>query len=92
MSPLTDLNTQHLQKIHFFVIVLCIQINQGCSYGNNFFSLYRFVEALKQQLKEKMDKRGVELPPLCCCGMTLWDTNPDTCANNCVFYRNPKGV
>lgn len=39
-----------------------------------------------------MDKRGVELPPLCCCGMTLWDTNPDTCANNCVFYRNPKGV
>lgn len=51
----------------------------------------RFVEALKQQLKEKMDKRGVELPPLCCCGMTLWDTNPDTCANNCVFYRNPKG-
>ncbi|XP_062566864.1 golgin subfamily A member 6-like protein 22 [Saccostrea cucullata] len=51
----------------------------------------RFVEALKQQLKEKMDKRGVELPPLCCCGMTLWDTNPDTCANNCVFYRNPRG-
>ncbi|XP_048746329.2 caldesmon-like [Ostrea edulis] len=51
----------------------------------------RFVEALKQQLKEKMDKRGVELPPLCCCGMTLWDTSPDTCANNCVYYRNPRG-
>jgi coiled-coil domain-containing protein 15 len=28
---------------------------------------------------------------LCCCGETLWETNPDTCANNCVFYRNHRG-
>ena len=28
---------------------------------------------------------------MCCCGETLWDTNPDTCANNCVFYRNHRG-
>ncbi|KAK3095448.1 hypothetical protein FSP39_014789 [Pinctada imbricata] len=51
----------------------------------------RFLEALKHQLKDKMDKKGVELAPLCCCGTSVWDTNPETCANNCVFYRNPKG-
>ena len=30
--------------------------------------------------------------PLCSCGATIWDTNPNTCANNCIFYKNPKGV
>ena len=48
----------------------------------------RFVEALKHQLKEKTGIKGKRLPALCCCGETLWETNPDTCANNCVFYRN----
>lgn len=42
-------------------------------------------------MKEKMDQQGVALPPLCPCGVTAWDCNPDTCANNCVFYKNPKG-
>ncbi|XP_067682101.1 coiled-coil domain-containing protein 15-like [Haliotis asinina] len=50
----------------------------------------RYVEALRQNLREKIVKKGVQLPPLCCCGDTLWDTNPDTCANNCFFYKNPK--
>lgn len=51
----------------------------------------RFVEALRQQLRERIQIRNIELPPLCCCGETIWDTNPETCANNCVFYKNHRG-
>ncbi|MBN3315357.1 CCD15 protein, partial [Atractosteus spatula] len=50
----------------------------------------RFMEALRAQMSEKMKLEKAELPPLCCCGDGFWDTHPDTCANNCVFYRNPK--
>lgn len=56
----------------------------------NYFD--RFVEALKHQLKVKVGNKGKQLPALCCCGETLWETNPDTCANNCVFYRNHRGI
>ncbi|XP_064618323.1 coiled-coil domain-containing protein 15-like [Liolophura sinensis] len=51
----------------------------------------RYLDALKYRLRERIKDREIELPALCCCGNTLWDTNPDTCANNCVFYKNPKG-
>ncbi|XP_018420484.1 PREDICTED: coiled-coil domain-containing protein 15 isoform X1 [Nanorana parkeri] len=50
----------------------------------------RYVEALRAQMKDKMLLHNVELPPLCCCGSDFWDAHPDTCANNCIFYRNPK--
>ncbi|KAB5522633.1 hypothetical protein PHYPO_G00161750 [Pangasianodon hypophthalmus] len=50
----------------------------------------RYVEALRAQIKEKLEQEKVELPPLCCCGEGFWDSHPDTCANNCVFYNNPK--
>ncbi|CAH1796040.1 unnamed protein product [Owenia fusiformis] len=50
----------------------------------------RYVQALKTNLKEKMERRNLTLPALCCCGQDIWDTDPNTCANNCVFYRNPK--
>ncbi|KAM4702941.1 coiled-coil domain-containing protein 15 [Rhinophrynus dorsalis] len=50
----------------------------------------RYVEALRAQMKEKIRLHKVELPPLCCCGSDFWDAHPDTCANNCVFYKNPK--
>ena len=50
----------------------------------------RYIEALRANLKEKVLNRNIVLPPLCSCGPTIWDTNPDTCANNCVFYKNPK--
>lgn len=48
----------------------------------------RYLDALKHNLKEKVSRRGVSLPALCACGDSLWETNPDTCANNCFFYRN----
>ncbi|XP_016373827.1 coiled-coil domain-containing protein 15-like [Sinocyclocheilus rhinocerous] len=40
--------------------------------------------------KAVMEKDKTELPPLCCCGDSFWDSHPDTCANNCIFYKNPK--
>ncbi|KAG7217216.1 hypothetical protein INR49_027760 [Caranx melampygus] len=50
----------------------------------------RFIEALRAQMKERLSQEKLELPPLCCCGSSFWDSHPDTCANNCVFYNNPK--
>ncbi|XP_072282233.1 coiled-coil domain-containing protein 15 [Pyxicephalus adspersus] len=50
----------------------------------------RYVEALRAQMKDKMLLHNIELPPLCCCGSDFWDAHPDTCANNCIFYKNPK--
>jgi len=52
---------------------------------------FRFVQALRRNLKEKMESQRLDIPQLCACGPTVWDTNPDTCANNCVYYKNPKG-
>lgn len=48
----------------------------------------RYVEALRAQIQEKMRLHNITLPPLCCCGPDFWDAHPDTCANNCIFYKN----
>ncbi|XP_073513464.1 coiled-coil domain-containing protein 15 [Phyllobates terribilis] len=50
----------------------------------------RYIEALRAQMKDKLLLHNIKLPPLCCCGSDFWDTHPDTCANNCIFYKNPK--
>lgn len=50
----------------------------------------RYIEALRAQMKERIAQEKVELPPLCCCADGFWDSHPDTCANNCTFYNNPK--
>ncbi|XP_066837387.1 coiled-coil domain-containing protein 15 [Anser cygnoides] len=50
----------------------------------------RYVEALRAQVKEKMKLYNIELPPLCSCSSDFWESHPDTCANNCVFYKNHK--
>lgn len=51
----------------------------------------RFIGALQARLREKLITKQSAIPPLCSCGTSVWDTNPSTCANNCPFYRNPKG-
>ncbi|XP_044524920.1 coiled-coil domain-containing protein 15 [Gracilinanus agilis] len=48
----------------------------------------RYIEALRAQIQEKMRLYNIDLPPLCCCGSDFWDAHPDTCANNCIFYKN----
>ncbi|XP_078521830.1 coiled-coil domain-containing protein 15 [Lissotriton helveticus] len=50
----------------------------------------RYIDALRAQTREKIQQHNIELPPLCCCGTDFWDSHPDTCANNCSFYRNHK--
>ncbi|XP_072342852.1 uncharacterized protein ccdc15 isoform X1 [Scyliorhinus torazame] len=50
----------------------------------------RYVEALRAQMMEKIKLQNTDLPPLCCCGTDFWDSHPDKCANNCVFYKNSK--
>ncbi|RLV98099.1 hypothetical protein DV515_00011090 [Chloebia gouldiae] len=50
----------------------------------------RYVEALRAQMREKVKLCNIDLPPLCSCGSDFWDSHPDTCANNCIFYRNHK--
>ncbi|XP_021107580.1 coiled-coil domain-containing protein 15 isoform X1 [Heterocephalus glaber] len=50
----------------------------------------RYVEALRVHVQEKMKLYNITLPPLCFCGPDFWDAHPDTCANNCIFYKNHK--
>ncbi|XP_068028398.1 coiled-coil domain-containing protein 15 [Anomalospiza imberbis] len=50
----------------------------------------RYVEALRAQMREKVKLCNIDLPPLCSCGSDFWDSHPDTCANNCIFYKNHK--
>ncbi|XP_038065374.1 trichohyalin-like [Patiria miniata] len=50
----------------------------------------RYIRALKAMMREKIEQMGLEVPPLCACGPSVWDANPETCANNCLFYKNPK--
>ena len=52
----------------------------------------RYIAALRERLRERMRHRQATVPPLCSCGTSVWDTNSDTCANNCIFYRNSRGV
>ncbi|XP_053853060.1 coiled-coil domain-containing protein 15 isoform X2 [Vidua macroura] len=50
----------------------------------------RYVEALRAQMRDKVKLCNIDLPPLCSCGSDFWDSHPDTCANNCIFYKNHK--
>uniref|UniRef100_A0A8D0G812 Uncharacterized protein n=1 Tax=Sphenodon punctatus TaxID=8508 RepID=A0A8D0G812_SPHPU len=50
----------------------------------------RYIEALRAQMREKIKLYNIDLPPLCCCGSDFWDSHADTCANNCMFYKNHK--
>jgi len=48
----------------------------------------RFATALKATIQEKIEQSGIELPPLCMCSESFWDSDPMHCANNCIFYKN----
>lgn len=52
----------------------------------------RYVEALRARLRERLFGRHAHVPPLCSCVSSLWETDPQSCANNCPFYKNPKGI
>ena len=50
--------------------------------------MYRYMEALRKVAKERIKFCNVSIPPLCSCGPSFWDSHPDNCANNCIFYKN----
>lgn len=50
----------------------------------------RYIAALRERLRQRLTHKQATIPPLCSCGTSVWDTNPDTCANNCIFYRNSR--
>ncbi|XP_077360904.1 coiled-coil domain-containing protein 15 [Festucalex cinctus] len=50
----------------------------------------RYIDALRSQVRDRMADKKSDLPPLCCCASSFWESHPDTCANNCVFHNNPK--
>ncbi len=58
-------------------------------------NLERYIKNLKQLLKEKAGQFRLDLPLLCQCNMNsnlaVWDIDWNKCANNCLFYKNPKG-
>jgi hypothetical protein len=58
-------------------------------------TLERYIRYLKQLLKEKATQFKIELPLLCQCNFNnqneIWDIDWSKCANNCLFYKNPKG-
>jgi len=51
----------------------------------------RYMSALKAQLQEKVERKKVTVSPLCVCADTIWETDPDSCANNCIFHKNSQG-
>jgi len=51
--------------------------------------LERYIRALKTTLRERCSKRGINIPTLCSCHLTIWDADPMKCSQNCSFYRNP---
>ncbi|XP_061659928.1 coiled-coil domain-containing protein 15 isoform X2 [Syngnathoides biaculeatus] len=50
----------------------------------------RYIDALRSQVRDRMANKKLDLPPMCCCASSFWESHPDTCANNCVFHNNPK--
>lgn len=49
----------------------------------------RYIEALRQQLKQEVALRPRPLPPLCACGLDALDNHVERCARNCLLYQNP---
>lgn len=65
--------------------------------GDN--NLDKYIRYLKQILKEKSFHSKIEIPPLCQCNLisncnksSILDYDWNKCANNCLFYKNPKGI
>jgi hypothetical protein len=54
----------------------------------------QYIQYLKQLVKDKAIQQKLDLPPLCQCNLEskIWENDWNQCANNCIFYKNPKGI
>lgn len=59
------------------------------------YTMERYIRYLKQSLRDKAVQYRVDPPLLCQCNLNqkvhVWDIDWNKCANNCLFYKNPKG-
>lgn len=62
--------------------------------AKNANNLNRYIAYLKQMLIERSKLNKIEIPPLCQCNNDFLEDMYDwnKCANNCIFYNNPKGT
>jgi hypothetical protein len=93
---INDTNNQQLQtKLIKENLKIMTKANESNVMNNQakIRELNRYIDAVKQLIKDKAAKQKIDLPPLCQCNYSnsIWDFNPNNCANNCIFYKNPKG-
>lgn len=50
---------------------------------------YRYCEAMRQQLIDKLERKGIVLEPLCGCHDDPLLHNVQFCAPSCMFHNNP---
>lgn len=62
-------------------------------------NLEKYICYLREIAKEKSIPNKLEIPPICQCHLNsknnapiIWDMDFTKCANNCLFYKNPKGI
>lgn len=61
--------------------------------------LDKYISYLRKILKQKCNLNKLEIPPICQCNFSsknnatfIWEIDFTKCANNCLFYKNPKGI
>ncbi|CAG5136072.1 unnamed protein product [Candidula unifasciata] len=94
LSPADSVSGESAEDLKLQEQMEALQVQEIASKQKNALrkmrEMKRYLNALRHTLLEKVTRRGVQLPSLCACGDTVWDTHPDTCANNCFFYKNPR--
>ncbi len=50
---------------------------------------FDFETQIRHKLIDRLRALGVQMPPLCLCGLTVYAVDTSGCAQNCVFYKNP---
>ncbi|XP_062894865.1 coiled-coil domain-containing protein 15 isoform X3 [Mobula hypostoma] len=83
--------SQYMMYRRLFMDIEREQVKEQQRQQQHLKRIAKYIEALRAQMMEKIKLWNTDLPPLCCCGSDFWDSHPDKCANNCVFYKNPKG-
>lgn len=78
----------------------CLQVKKAV---NNHLKtqskLEKYISYMKELLRQKSNVNKLDIPPICQCHlnsknksiMAIWDIDFTKCANNCLFYQNPKG-
>ncbi|XP_057172640.1 coiled-coil domain-containing protein 15 isoform X6 [Ursus arctos] len=79
---------QYLRYRRLFMDIEREQVKEQQRQKEHQKKVEKYIEALRARIQEKMRLYNITLPPLCCCGTDFWDAHPDTCANNCIFYKN----